>query len=345
MFQAVRIRSPASAGIAIPPASGAAAIITISTVTAWIIPATGVRPPARTFVAVRAIAPVAGSPATSDEPRLATPCARSSASGRCRAPGTIRSATTAERSDSIPARKAITRAEGRSSAIRATDTSGSAGQGSRSGSAPKRPSIVATPGRTAASADPAATARIRPGQRGAARRKPAIIAIVASPTARDGSETVPRAAQSAGTRSRNPAGSCARRIPRRSLIWLVAMIAAMPRVKPLITASGTSPMIRPARKSPAAIRITPAMKVAITSPSKPCAAITPATTTMNAPVGPPICTRLPPSAEIRNPATTAVTRPVTGSAPLAIAMARLSGMATMATVTPVNRSARNCTAS
>jgi hypothetical protein len=35
-------------------------------------------------------------------------------------------------------------------------------------------------------------------------------------------------------------------------------------------------------------------------------------TTMNAPVGPLICTRLPPRSEIREPATTAVNRPIAG---------------------------------
>ena len=62
---------------------------------------------------------------------------------------------------------------------------------------------------------------------------------------------------------------------------------------------------------------------------------------MKAPVGPPICTRLPPSSEIRKPATIAVTRPAAGSAPEAIAMARLSGRATIATVTPAKTSAAN----
>jgi hypothetical protein len=42
------------------------------------------------------------------------------------------------------------------------------------------------------------------------------------------------------------------------------------------------------------------------SPSMPCAATIPETTTTNAPVGPPICAREPPSAEIRKPATIAV---------------------------------------
>ena len=60
---------------------------------------------------------------------------------------------------------------------------------------------------------------------------------------------------------------------------------------------------------------------------------------MKAPVGPPICTLLPPSAEIRKPATIAVTSPCAGSAPEAMAMARLSGKATMATEIPASTSA------
>lgn len=39
---------------------------------------------------------------------------------------------------------------------------------------------------------------------------------------------------------------------------------------------------------------------------------------MNAPVGPPICTRLPPSAEIMKPAITAVIIPLFGDTPEAI---------------------------
>ena len=49
-----------------------------SSVTEWIIPATGVRPPFFTFVAVRAMAPVAGMPPNIGETMLATPCATSS---------------------------------------------------------------------------------------------------------------------------------------------------------------------------------------------------------------------------------------------------------------------------
>ncbi len=64
------------------------------------MPDTGDTAPARMFVAVRAIAPVAGRPPKSGDTMLATPCAKSSVFGLCRSPP-IRSATTAESSDSM----------------------------------------------------------------------------------------------------------------------------------------------------------------------------------------------------------------------------------------------------
>src|SRR6266516_2093472 len=64
--------------------------------------------------------------------------------------------------------------------------------------------------------------------------------------------------------------------------------------------------------------------------------------TTNAPVGPPICTREPPRAEMRNPAMMAVNSPRSGLTPLAIAKAMASGSATIPTMMPALRSARNC---
>ena len=81
-------------------ASGAAKSRISSSVIACTMPATGVRAPDRMFVAVRAIAPVAGSPPTSGDAMLASPCATSSMLELCRSP-LIRSATTADISDSI----------------------------------------------------------------------------------------------------------------------------------------------------------------------------------------------------------------------------------------------------
>ena len=64
------------------------------------MPATGVLAPERTLVAVRAMAPVAGRPPTSGEAMLASPCAKSSTLELWRVPA-MRSATTADISDSM----------------------------------------------------------------------------------------------------------------------------------------------------------------------------------------------------------------------------------------------------
>src|SRR5690554_1201577 len=130
------------------------------------MPATGVLPPALILVAVRAIAPVAGRPPNKEEAILATPCAVTSALGRC-FPSIIRSATMADSKDSTPARKAITNADGKSSIRRAVVISGSFIAGRWLGKSPKREWIVST-GMTIYTArkEPKATATIKPGKRG-----------------------------------------------------------------------------------------------------------------------------------------------------------------------------------
>src|SRR6185503_2310568 len=92
----------ASTAIGMRPAQRPKKRVMSSRVSACTIPAMGVRPPFFTLVAVRAMAPVAGMPPNKGETTLATPCATSSMLERCRDP-IIPSATTAERSDSIPA--------------------------------------------------------------------------------------------------------------------------------------------------------------------------------------------------------------------------------------------------
>ena len=62
------------------------------------MPATGVLAPDRILVAVRAMAPVAGSPPKSGDTMFATPCASSSTFELCRVPD-MRSATIADISD------------------------------------------------------------------------------------------------------------------------------------------------------------------------------------------------------------------------------------------------------
>ncbi len=62
---------------------------------------------------------------------------------------------------------------------------------------------------------------------------------------------------------------------------------------------------------------------------------------MNAPVGPPICTLLPPKSEMTRPATMAVMIPFSGVTPEAMPKAMASGRATMPTMIPAIRSAMN----
>ena len=95
-----------------------------SSVSACIIPAIGVRPPFFTFVAVRAIAPVAGMPPKSGDTMFATPCATSSMFERCRPP-IMPSATTAESSDSIAPSSAMVNA-GPTSAVHRARARGAA---------------------------------------------------------------------------------------------------------------------------------------------------------------------------------------------------------------------------
>ena len=80
------------------------------------MPATGVRAPERMFVAVRARAPVAGNPPKIGDTMLATPWAMSSTFGLCRS-FPIRSATTADISDSMAPSMATVSAGRRSSGI------------------------------------------------------------------------------------------------------------------------------------------------------------------------------------------------------------------------------------
>src|SRR5580698_2117801 len=73
----------------------------------------------------------------------------------------------------------------------------------------------------------------------------------------------------------------------------------------------------------------------------PCRSTAAATRTMNAPAGPPIWKRLPPSADTRKPPTIAVYRPRSGVVLDAIAIAIDRGNATIATVRPATISARS----
>ena len=78
---------------------------------AWMMPATGVRPPLLIFVMVRAIAPVTGIPPKTGTMILAAPCAISSVLELCLSPVSP-SATVADSNDSIAPNIAMVNAEG-----------------------------------------------------------------------------------------------------------------------------------------------------------------------------------------------------------------------------------------
>ena len=80
----------------------------------------------------------------------------------------------------------------------------------------------------------------------------------------------------------------------------------------------------------------------MTRPSSPSLATIPATIVAKAAVGPAICTLLPPSAEITNPATIAVKIPASGPTPDASASAMDNGSAIIATMIPAVTSLKNC---
>ncbi len=86
---------------------------------------------------------------------------------------------------------------------------------------------------------------------------------------------------------------------------MVAMITAMPLVKPTITGRGMKRMAPPMPLRPSSTSMTPPIIVQRKRPATPWVATMPAMTTTNAPVGPPIWTIDPPPAEMMVPVTMA----------------------------------------
>ena len=101
MFQATNSSTPASTASGMCCASGAAIRTTAASVPACTMPATGDTAPARMFVTVRAMVPVAGMPPKNGTAKFATPCAMSSWFGSCLGVSLSWSATRAQSSDSI----------------------------------------------------------------------------------------------------------------------------------------------------------------------------------------------------------------------------------------------------
>ena len=128
-----------------------------------------------------------------------------------------------------------------------------------------------------------------PGQCGRHRLTPMMVAIVASDSAIVAPSYVDSVLESTGNLSSSSPGSGSASLsPMRSLSWLATMITAMPAVKPTVTGYGMNLMYVPSFRKPIAARINPDSIVARINPSMPCACTVAATSTMNAPAGPPI---------------------------------------------------------
>ena len=111
---------------------------------------------------------------------------------------------------------------------------------------------------------------------------------------------------SAAIRGTNSLGTGLTVRPKKSLICVEAISTAMPLVNPIVTDRGMNRTAVPRPVMPMTISITPAIAVHISRPETPNFATMPATMTTNAPVGPAIWQREPPSAETTMPAMIAV---------------------------------------
>ncbi len=240
------------------------------------------------LVAVRAIAPVAGSPPNSGDAMLATPCAISSTFGLCRSP-VIRSATTADINDSMAPSIATVMAGEISCRIRSGRKAGTCRLGSPPGIPPNRLPIVSTgrPASTAATVPPSSATSVG-GTRPANRTTPIIVSSDTDASTVAAGEKEPAWAASTWSRPRKSPGTCSAAMPKKSFIWVLAMSRAMPFVKPIMTGRGMNRTAVPSPADPAATSSSPAIIVHMNRPSMPCSATMALTTTTNAPVGPPI---------------------------------------------------------
>ena len=227
------------------------------------MPATGVRPPMRTLVLVRAIAPVAQKPPNSGAARFASPCAISSWFGSWRS-SIMLSATVADSSDSIAPSRAMVNAGANSGPSSAKDTVGSANGGRPDGMPPKREPIVSTSSPSATAAPvPATSATTGPGTLRQRFGQSATSSTQAVPSATLCGLVVGSPAHSASTLAKNSAGSASMRSPKNSLTWDSRISTAMPLVKPLITEMGMKRIHVPSLAMPMASSITPAIIVQI----------------------------------------------------------------------------------
>ena len=127
------------------------------------------------------------------------------------------------------------------------------------------------------------------GQVGRRRCIVKITAATPSPIATAAGVMVPRPWNSATSFGANRPGSPPASVsPPRSLSWLARMVTAMAQVNPTVTAWGMWRTRPPSRANPIAASMIPERKTAHSRPSRPYLAAVAATSTMNAPAGPPI---------------------------------------------------------
>ena len=224
----------------------------------------------------------------------------------CRSP-VIWSAMTADSRLSTAASRATVNADGNRGSIKSVRNVGMAKGGSPVGIPPNLLPIVSIGiGRSAVASVARISATIAPGiflvRRGIRR----ITARDATPTPIAAPCAVPICSANTLIRPRKSPGTRGVVKPRKSFICVEAIRSAIPFVNPIVTGRGINLTAVPSPTAPITIRIAPAIRVTINSPERPNLAMIPATITTNAPVGPPICVREPPRAEIRNPPTTAV---------------------------------------
>ena len=126
--------------------------------------------------------------------------------------------------------------------------------------------------------------------------------------------------------------------PKASLICDKPINTAMPLVKPMMIATGIKRIKLPTLNSPMVTNNMPAKNVESIKLATPYRSTMAYTITTKAPAGPPICTLLPPNAEIKKPPITAEIKPASGLSPDAIAKAMARGKAITPTVIPLLKS-------
>jgi len=170
----------------------------------------------------------------------------------------------------------------------------------------KRVSIVATARpRVCAAAVPATSATMVPGMRVLSVAHRISASSVQTPRPAVMASVVGSARPISSMRPTKSSGIRGMVRPRNSRSCVVAMMTAMPLVKPTTTGRGMKRMALPMPARPSSTSITPAIIVQMNRPGTPCVATMPATTTTKAPVGPPIWTIEPPPAEMISPVTMA----------------------------------------